>query len=122
MDLNWSDSEEAFRADCREWLTANVPTGLESGDTATGFAQHLEWEKLLHEARWSVVSWPEAYAGRDATLWEWLIFEEEYYAAQAPQRIDPRSPVAPVTSTCTAPLCSPRLASRRTACGAATMC
>ncbi len=87
MDLNWSDSEEAFRADCREWLTANVPTGLESGDTATGFAQHLEWEKLLHEARWSVVSWPEAYAGRDATLWEWLIFEEEYYAAQAPQRI-----------------------------------
>jgi alkylation response protein AidB-like acyl-CoA dehydrogenase len=34
-----------------------------------------------------VVSWPEAYGGRDASLWEWLIFEEEYYRAGAPQRV-----------------------------------
>ena len=88
MDLEWSESEQAFRAECRDWLAGNVPREpLPSGDTAEGFAAHLEWEKLLHEARWSVVSWPEAYGGRDATLWEWLIFEEEYYAAQAPQRI-----------------------------------
>ena len=88
MDLSWSDAEEEFRAECREWLTANVPTSpMPSGDTAEGFAAHLEWEKLLHDARWAVVSWPEAYGGRDATLWEWLIFEEEYYAANAPQRI-----------------------------------
>jgi len=87
MDLTWSESEEAFRAECREWLRANVPTGLPSGDTTDGFAAHLEWEHALHAARWAVVSWPEAYGGRDATLWEWLIFEEEYYAAGAPQRI-----------------------------------
>lgn len=88
MELVWSESENAFRSECRGWLAANVPSDpLPSGDTADGFAAHLEWESLLHEARWSVVSWPEAYGGRDATLWEWLIFEEEYYAAQAPQRI-----------------------------------
>ena len=63
------------------------PRRLPSGDTRDGFAAHLEWERALHDARWSVVSWPEAYGGRDATLWEWLIFEEEYYAAAAPQRI-----------------------------------
>jgi alkylation response protein AidB-like acyl-CoA dehydrogenase len=34
-----------------------------------------------------VVSWPEAYGGRDASLWEWLIFEEEYYRAGGPQRV-----------------------------------
>ena len=34
-----------------------------------------------------MVSWPEAYGGRDASLWEWLIFEEEYYRAGAPQRV-----------------------------------
>ncbi|MDZ7733256.1 MAG: acyl-CoA dehydrogenase family protein [Acidimicrobiia bacterium] len=34
-------------------------------------------EKRLYDARWSVVAWPEAYGGRDASLWEWLIFEEE---------------------------------------------
>ncbi|MEZ5237898.1 MAG: acyl-CoA dehydrogenase family protein [Microthrixaceae bacterium] len=78
---------EEFRAECREWLHRNVPVGLPSGDTAEGFAAHLEWEHLLHDAGWAVVSWPEAYGGRDASLWEWLIFEEEYYAAGAPQRI-----------------------------------
>ncbi|MFV0316179.1 MAG: acyl-CoA dehydrogenase family protein [Microthrixaceae bacterium] len=88
MELTWSDAEEAFRTECRAWLRANVPSeGLGSGDTAAGFARHLEWERLLHEARWAVVSWPEAYGGRDASIWEWLIFEEEYYAAGAPQRI-----------------------------------
>ena len=60
---------------------------LPSGDTREGFARHLEWERQLFDARWAVVSWPEAYGGRDASLWEWLIFEEEYYRAAAPQRV-----------------------------------
>ena len=60
---------------------------LPSGDTREGFARHLEWERALFDARWAVVSWPEAYGGRDATPWEWLIFEEEYYRAGGPQRV-----------------------------------
>jgi len=88
VDLTWSDAEEAFRAEAREWLQANVPESpLPSGDTREGFALHLEWERRLFDARWAVVSWPEQYGGRDATLWEWLIFEEEYYRAGAPQRV-----------------------------------
>jgi len=88
VDLNWTDAENDFRAECRSWLGANVPsTPLASGDTRDGFARHLEWEALLFENRWSVVSWPVEYGGRGATLWEWLIFEEEYYRAGAPQRV-----------------------------------
>ena len=34
-----------------------------------------------------VVSWPAEYGGRDASLAEWLVFEEEYYAAGAPVRV-----------------------------------
>jgi len=60
---------------------------LPSGDTREGFPLHLEWERALFDARYAVVSWPEAYGGRDATPMEWLIFEEEYYAAGAPQRV-----------------------------------
>src|SRR5690606_10318888 len=52
-----------------------------------GFAQHLDWERDLYEGRWAAVSWPEEYGGRNASLWEWLIFEEEYYRAGAPPRI-----------------------------------
>jgi alkylation response protein AidB-like acyl-CoA dehydrogenase len=87
MDLRWSEAEEAFRAEARAWLAANVPHGLPSGDTCEGFAAHLEWERALYDARWAVVSWPSRYGGRDASLWEWLIFEEEYYRAGAPQRV-----------------------------------
>ena len=87
MDLTWSAEQQAFRATAREWLTANVPVGLASGDTREGFAAHLDWEKKLSDARWAVVSWPARYGGRDATLWEWLIFEEEYYRAGGPARV-----------------------------------
>ncbi len=87
MDLTFTPAEEAFRAEAREWLEANVPVGFPSGDTAEGFALHVEWEKKLFEARWSVVSWPEEFGGRGASLWEWLIFEEEYYRVGGPQRV-----------------------------------
>lgn len=88
MDLTFSPAEEAFRREVREWLAANVPDpALPSGDTREGFEAHLAWERRLFEARLAVVSWPEAYGGRDASLWEWIIFEEEYYRAGAPQRV-----------------------------------
>jgi len=88
MDLSFSPEENAFRAECRAWLDANVPRpALPSGDTRVGFAAHLEWERALFDARFAVVSWPEEFGGRDASLWEWLIFEEEYYRAGAPQRV-----------------------------------
>ena len=88
MDLGLSPAEEAFRQEARGWLAANVPERpLPSGDTAEGFALHVQWEKKLFEARWAVVSWPRAYGGREASLVEWLIFEEEYYRAGAPQRV-----------------------------------
>ncbi len=88
MDLTLSESELAFQAEAREWLQANVPTEpLPSMDTVDGWARHQEWEARLTAARWSVVSWPEKYHGRDASLIEWVVFEEEYYRAGAPGRV-----------------------------------
>jgi hypothetical protein len=94
MDLTWSASEEAFRADAHRWLHTNVAQWrtdhggvVASGDTREGFAQHLDWERRLFHDRWAVVSWPADHGGRGATLWEWLIFEEEYYRAGAPPRV-----------------------------------
>ena len=88
MDLTFTEQEQAFRAEARAWLETNVPRpALPSGDTREGFALHKEWEGALFDARWAVVSWPREYGGRDASLVEWLIFEEEYYRAGAPQRV-----------------------------------
>ncbi len=93
MDLRFTEEQERFRAEVREWLEANVPSekfgreGLGSLDTEAGFEQHRAWERRMFGARLSVVSWPERYGGRGAGLWEWLVFEEEYYRAEAPIRV-----------------------------------
>jgi alkylation response protein AidB-like acyl-CoA dehydrogenase len=96
VDLSWSDGQEAFRAEARAWLEENLAAwhaghggedGIASGDTREGFAQHLDWERRLYQGRWAAVSWPSAVGGRDASLWEWLIFEEEYYRVGAPPRV-----------------------------------
>jgi alkylation response protein AidB-like acyl-CoA dehydrogenase len=88
VNLDLSETERAFRDEARAWLDANVPAEpLPSMDTAAGFRAHQEWEARLAAARWSVVSWPECYHGRDASLVEWLTFEEEYYRAGAPGRV-----------------------------------
>ena len=89
MDLDFTSDQLAFRDEVRGWLAENLPDEpLPSLDTPEGFELHREWEGVLHEARWSVVAWPEAYGGRDAGLVEWLLFEEEYYRSGAPGRVN----------------------------------
>ncbi|MFE5888654.1 acyl-CoA dehydrogenase family protein [Streptomyces sp. NPDC056462] len=89
MDLTHSSADEAFRAEARAWLRAHVPLDpLPSLETEEGFAAHRAWEAELAADRWSVVNWPAAYGGRDASLVRWLLFEEEYYAAGAPGRVN----------------------------------
>jgi alkylation response protein AidB-like acyl-CoA dehydrogenase len=89
MDLTFSPAQEAFRAEARAWLAAHVPApgSLASLDTAEGFEQHRAWERTMAADRWSVVSWPAEYGGRDVGIFEWLAFEEEYYRARAPRRV-----------------------------------
>ncbi|NIJ12896.1 alkylation response protein AidB-like acyl-CoA dehydrogenase [Saccharomonospora amisosensis] len=88
MDLDLDERTTAFRDEVRAWLAENVPKRpLASFDTAEGFEQHRRWEAKLADARLSVVSWPREYGGRDASLLEWVLFEEEYYAAGAPGRV-----------------------------------
>ncbi|WP_419711227.1 acyl-CoA dehydrogenase family protein [Pseudomonas sp. NFX224] len=89
MELAYTPKQKAFRQEVREWLTANQPTApLANYDTREGFEQHRAWEAKLFEQRLSMVMWPKEYGGRDCDLIEWLIFEEEYYGADAPMRIN----------------------------------
>ena len=89
MALAFSSAQKAFRREVREWLAANVPAEpLASFDTAQGFQQHREWEARLNTGRWGMVTWPEELGGRGCDLIEWLIFEEEYWRAGAPLRVN----------------------------------
>lgn len=89
MELVYTAKQNQFRAEVREWMNANVPaTPLQSFDCKEGFEQHIAWEKTLAAGNWGMVTWPEAYGGRNCSLVEWLIFEEEYYRADAPLRVN----------------------------------
>lgn len=88
MDLDLDDKTREFQREVREFLAANKPAEpLPSMDTAAGFEAHREWERTLADARLSVVSWDREYGGRAASLLEWVLFEQEYYAAGAPGRV-----------------------------------
>ena len=89
MELIYTPQQQDFRMEVRDWLREHVPAEkLPSFDTAEGFAAHREWEKTLASGNWGMVTWPEAYGGRGCDLIEWLIFEEEYYRAGAPLRVN----------------------------------
>jgi len=89
MQLNYTPQQDAFRAEIREWLAANVPDKpLLTLEGEEGFQQHVEWERKLASGNWGMVTWPEQYGGRGLDLIEWLIFEEEYWAAGAPLRVN----------------------------------
>lgn len=88
MDLDLDQATQEFQREVREFLAANKPAKpLPSMDTKAGFEAHRAWERTLADARLSVVAWPEEFGGRNASLLEWVLFEQEYYAAGAPGRV-----------------------------------
>ena len=89
MELAYTPKQKAFRQEVRTWLAANLPAEpLASYDTREGFEQHRQWEAKLFDSRLSMVMWPTELGGRGCDLIEWLIFEEEYYGAGAPMRVN----------------------------------
>jgi alkylation response protein AidB-like acyl-CoA dehydrogenase len=90
MNLHYTPAEQAFRAEIRSWLERHVPVEPlpDFDSTREGFEAHRAWERTLHTGGWGMVTWPEAYGGRGLDLIRWLIFEEEYYRAGAPLRVN----------------------------------
>lgn len=87
MDLNYDEATLDFRAEVRAFLSQqrdSFPT--KSYDTAEGFEQHRAWDRVLFDAGLSVITWPQRYGGREASLLQWIVFEEEYFRAGAPGR------------------------------------
>ncbi len=79
MDFNFSQEEEAFRAEVRKFIEENLPAG--SGrDPKAG----AEWNRKLAEKRWIGFSWPKQEGGGGGSLIEQFILKEEMSKAKAP--------------------------------------
>jgi alkylation response protein AidB-like acyl-CoA dehydrogenase len=76
MDLSFTPEEEAFRADVRGWVKANLPKDLERKVRA---GVHLSrddmqgWAKILGKKGWLGYGWPSQFGGpgclKKSALW-----------------------------------------------------
>ncbi len=89
LDLTFTPEQQRFRAAVRAWMAAHVPRApLKTLESEAGFAEHREWERTLARGNYGMITWPQEYGGRGADLIDWLMFEEEYYRAGAPLRVN----------------------------------
>src|SRR5438874_3040168 len=89
MDLSFTPEDEAFRAEVRSWLDANLPAEWrhrgsggyrEEEDEAT----QREWQRRLYEGGWPTLAWQKERGGRGATPIQQAIYAEEVALAGAP--------------------------------------
>ena len=90
MDFNFTPEEEAFRQELRAWLHSHLPAGYDPErfddiDADARFEYQRTWQKTAHQDRWVGIHWPQEYGGRNASLMEMFIFNQELNRAHAPR-------------------------------------
>ena len=92
MKLGFSPQEELFRAECADWLTAQMAgefADIKGIASLTEKAERRkEWEQHLGVHKWSCIGWPPEWGGRGASLAKQVIFAEEYARAGVPGRVN----------------------------------
>ncbi|GAA1226441.1 acyl-CoA dehydrogenase family protein [Prauserella halophila] len=95
MDLTYSAEDEAFRTEVRQWLADNLVGDFAalkgrggSGREHECYEERVAWNRRLAEAGWTCLGWPVEYGGRGLSLFQQVIFHEEYARAGAPARVN----------------------------------
>ncbi len=88
-------SDNQFRSLVQRWLGDHVVGEFAElrgrggpGDEDVGFETRVRWERVLGEAGWIGLGWPERHGGRGATVGQQVIWAEEYCRAGAPARVN----------------------------------
>jgi len=86
MDLSFGTEADVFREELVEWFAANHPGDLDEGgaDDDTVFDRRRSWNVTLFEAGYAAIDWPVAHGGRDASVLEQLVYNEEIARAGVP--------------------------------------
>ena len=94
MRLHYDRETEAFRAELRSFLEANLPTPEERSEPVRSSA-HIpdwarRWQRLLFDAGWLVPGWPPEYGGRNATPVQQMVYFEELSRLGVPRSCNPQ--------------------------------
>ena len=98
MDFKFTDEENAFRNELREWLKVELAKAPDSNGNNKSVKDRYhgnsdeEWDfnmsirSKLAEKGWLTMAWPEEYGGQDASAIKQMIFSEEMAYHRAPGR------------------------------------
>ena len=86
MDFTFSDEEEKFREEVREFLRQELPADWDGGAHGEGAGAEEVGPRItkkLAERKWLAMAWPKEYGGLGAPHMRQLIYNEEmsYHAA-----------------------------------------
>jgi alkylation response protein AidB-like acyl-CoA dehydrogenase len=96
MDFDYPPEAEAFRKEFRAWLDEHLDerfrgeglgVSMEMGPERVEVLR--EWNRMLADARYAAIAWPEEYGGRGAGIMEQVVFAEEMHRAKAPGTLNP---------------------------------
>jgi alkylation response protein AidB-like acyl-CoA dehydrogenase len=88
MDLDFTDEDEAFRQEVRDFLTAALPEDLRHKMVERrhlGKEEIVHWQRILNARGWAVPGWPVEYGGQSWSPTQRYIFQEEMALAHAPE-------------------------------------
>ncbi len=89
MNLDWSETDLAFRDEVRSFLDEKLTAALrQAGRLMTSvYSDHeasMLWQRILLERGWAAPAWPVEYGGCDWSLTQHYIFSRESTLAGAP--------------------------------------
>ncbi|WP_242127151.1 acyl-CoA dehydrogenase family protein [Sphingobium sp. Sx8-8] len=84
MRFQFSDEDQRFREECRDWLEDNIPREKRPLNAVDAVDFDRAWQRRLFDAGWAGINWPSEYGGRGLPIVRQVIWLEEYARAHAP--------------------------------------
>jgi alkylation response protein AidB-like acyl-CoA dehydrogenase len=87
MDFAFSDDDERFRAELREFIAAELPAwwrGMFVDDPRV-FPETRRFCAALAARGWLTMAWPREFGGAEASVWRQAILREEMWAHDEPR-------------------------------------
>jgi alkylation response protein AidB-like acyl-CoA dehydrogenase len=88
MNLTFTEEEEAFRSEVRDWIAQAMPEEMRrkaQGDGHFTPEDSATWHKILYDKGWVAPHWPQEHGGTGWDAARRFIFTEEMELSGAPQ-------------------------------------
>ena len=89
MDFKFTQEQESFRSEVRDFISENLPVQTEDVSDESmydekKFDQRLQFQKDMAKRKWNTMAWPKKFGGLEAPHWQQMLLNEEMAYNRAP--------------------------------------